>query len=156
MTVHWQATKGLLRYVASTKEHRIVYGKDPGTMIGYCDADYAGDLDRKRSITGFVFILKGGAINWLSKRQPTAAAINTKVEYIAAAQAVKEALWLRILLGDLGMVIDTFQIRTDNQSALKLLKNPVSSNRSEPIDVVYHFANGCGKARGEAQLQQHT
>ena len=48
----------------------------------------------------------------------------TEAEYIAAAQAVKEALYLRSLLSDLGIVNDTFQIRADNQSALKLLKNP--------------------------------
>ena len=59
-TVHWQAAKGLLPYVASTNEHGIVYGKDPGNVIRYCDADHAGDLDTRRSTTGSVFILHGG------------------------------------------------------------------------------------------------
>ena len=68
------------------------------------------------------------------------AASTTEAEYIAAAQATKEALWLRLLLADLGIVVNTFQIMADNQSALKLLKNPVSSMRSKHIDVVYHFA----------------
>ena len=58
----------------------------------------------------------------------------------AAAQAVKEALWLRLLLNDLGVPVNCFPIRADNQSALKLLKNPISSMRSKHIDVVYHFA----------------
>ena len=139
-TLHWQAAKGLLRYVASTREHGIVYGTNPHLVIGYCDADYAGDLDTRRSTTGFVFILHGGAITWLSKRQPTVAASTTEAEYIAAAQATKEALWLRLLLADLGIVVNTFQIMADNQSALELLKNPVSSMRSKHIDVVYYFA----------------
>ena len=139
-TVHWQVAKGVLRYVAATREQSIVYGTEPNTVVGYCDADYAGDLDTRRSTTGFVFILNGGAITWLSKRQPTVAVSTTEAEYIAAAQATKEALWLRILLTDLGVSITTFQIMADNQSALKLLKNPVFSMRSKHIDVVYHFA----------------
>ena len=68
------------------------------------------------------------------------AASTTEAEYIAAAQATKEALWLRVLLNDLGVPVTTFQIQADNQSALKLLKNPISSMRSKHIDVVYHFA----------------
>ena len=142
-TAHWQAAlgaKGLMRYLALTRDHGIVYGAEPNLVIGYCDADYAGDLDTRRSTTGYVFILHGGAITWMSKRQSTVAASTTEAEYIAAAQATKEALWLRLLLNDLGVPVNTFQIMADNQSALKLLKNPVMSSRSKHIDVVYHFA----------------
>ena len=137
---HWQAVKGLMRYVASTRGHGIVSLSGPNTVVGYCDADYAGDLDTRRSTTGFTFILHGGAITWLSKRQPTVAASTTEAEFISVAQAVKEALWLRVLLADLGIVVNTFQIKGDNQSALKLLKNPVSSMRFMHIHVVYHSA----------------
>ena len=49
-------------------------------------------------------------------------------------------MWLRVLLADLGIAINTFQIKPDNQSALKLLKNPGCSMRSKHIAVVYHFA----------------
>ena len=70
-TAHWQAAKGLMRYVASTRDHGIVYGTEPNLVIGYCDADFAGDLDTRRSTTGYVFILHGGAITWMSKRQST-------------------------------------------------------------------------------------
>ena len=59
---HWQAAKGLMRYVASTREQGIVFGRAPGIVLGYCDADYAGDLDNRRSTTGFVYLLHGGAI----------------------------------------------------------------------------------------------
>ena len=80
----------------------------------------------------------------------------TEAEYIAAAQTIEEALWLRGLLGDLGIVVNTFPIMADNQSALKLLKNPVSSNRSKHIDVVYHFARErVREAGGGDHLRQH-
>ncbi len=138
-TVHWQAAKGVLRYVAGTLDYGLTFGKGDG-LIGYCDADYAGDLDTRRSTTGYVFILNGGAICWSSKRQPTVAASTTEAEYMAAAFAVKEALWVRTLMGDLALDIGTVKIMADNQSAIKLLKNPIASMRSKHIDVVYHFA----------------
>ncbi len=59
----------------------------------------------------------------------------TEAEYMASAQAVREALWLKKLLGDFGM-----PIYTDSQGALKLLKHPIASIRSKHIDVIHHFA----------------
>ena len=108
-TVHWQAAKGVLRYLAGTADYGITFGGSGNMeMIGYCDdADYAGDIDTRRSTTGFVFTLNGGAISWQSKRQPTVAASTTEAEYMAAAAAVKEGLWLRKLLSDLNIQIKT-------------------------------------------------
>ena len=59
---------------------------------------------------------------------------------MAAAQAVKEVLWLRKLLSDFDISFDIITIFADSQSAIKLLKNPVFSMRSKHIDVIYHFA----------------
>ena len=137
-TAHWQAAKGVLRYIAGTANFGITFQGD--NLEAYCDADYAGDLDTRRSTTGYVFTLGGGAISWSSRLQPTVAASTTEAEYMAAAYAIKEGLWLRTLLNDLGMELDTITIMADSQSAIKLLKNPVFSMRSKHIDVIYHFA----------------
>ena len=115
-------------------------GSDTLQLVGYCDADYAGDIDTRRSTTGYVFTLNGGAISWQSKRQPTVAASTTEAEYMAAAAAVKEALSLRKLLSDFGLTYKTVNILADNQSAIKILRNPISSLRSKHIDVIHHFA----------------
>ena len=109
-------------------------------MEGYSDADYAGDSDTRRSTTGFVFILNGGAISWNSRLQPTVAVSTTEAEYMASAQAVREALWLKKLLGDFGIKVGAMPIYTDSQGALKLLKHPIASIRSKHIDVIHHFA----------------
>ena len=109
-------------------------------LMGYSDADYAGDLDTRRSTTGYVFMLNGGVISWSSRLQPTVAASTAEAEYMAASQAVKEALWLRKLTTDLGGDLKTMQLYTDNQAALTLLKNPIASARSKHIDIIYHFA----------------
>jgi hypothetical protein len=123
--VHWQAAKGVLRYLAGTADYGITYGPGSLELVGYCDADYAGDIDTRRSTSGYVFVLNGGAISWQSKRQQTVAASTTEAEYMAAAAAVKEGLWLRKLLLDLGFDMGAVSIMADNQSAIKLLRNPV-------------------------------
>ncbi len=70
---------------------------------------------------------------------------------MAAAQAVKEALWLRKLIMDFGVPMKTIQMYTDNQAALTLLKNTIASARSKHIDIVYHFARE-RIARGEVKF----
>jgi hypothetical protein len=139
-TVHWSAAKSVLRYLAGTTDYGITFGGGDINVRGYCDADYAGDVDTRRSTTGYVFMLNGGAISWSSKRQPTVAASTTEAEYMAAANAVKEALWLRKLLSELHLPCSTISIYADNQSAIKLLKNPITTNRAKHIDVIHHFA----------------
>ena len=143
-TEHWRLAKGVLRYLASTTDHGLVFGRQTDNGLrtglkGFCDSDYAGDIDSRRSTTGYVFTYNGTAISWNSKRQPTVAASTTEAEYMAAAAAAKEALWLKRLLEDFGMQVPTVHMHIDNQSALKLIKNPVQSNRAKHIDVMHHF-----------------
>jgi hypothetical protein len=143
MEEHWQAAKGVVRYLASTKTYGIIYRRPDyadTSIIGYCDADHAGDVDTRRSTTGYVFKLHGGAVSWSSRLQQTVAASTTEAEYMAAASATKEALWLRKLMTDFNKPPDTLLINSDNQAAITLLKNPIASARSKHIDVIYHFA----------------
>lgn len=137
---NWQAAKGVLRYVSGTANYGITFGGDKIDLEAYCDADYAGDIDTRRSTTGYVFILSGGAISWSSRLQPTVAVSTTEAEYMAASYAIKEALWLKTLLSELDQNPGNLTIYADSQSAIKLLKNPVFSMRSKHIDIIYHFA----------------
>ncbi|KAF8056151.1 Retrovirus-related Pol polyprotein from transposon TNT 1-94 [Scenedesmus sp. PABB004] len=139
-TAHWEAARSTLRYLSGTADVGITYAGPDQHLVGFTDSDYAACIDTRRSTGGYLFTLAGGAISWLSKRQPTVAASTTEAEYLAAAAAVKEALWLRNLLRELGLHINTVHIHADNQSAIKLLLNPMSSSRSKQIDVAYHFA----------------
>ena len=138
---HWQCAKGVLRYLKGTSTDGITYSQgESGSLLGYCDADYGGDVDSRKSTTGYVFVMNGGAVSWSSKKQPTVAASTTEAEYIAAGLAVREALWMRQLMSDLSIAVGCVTIMGDNQSALKLLRNPIASVRSKHIDVVHHFA----------------
>jgi len=138
---HWQVAKGVLRYVAGTVNCGIIFGRvGVDAVAGFCDADFAGDVDTRRSTTGYAFLLHGGAISWSSRLQSTVAVSTVEAEYMSAAAAVKEALWLRVLLAELGIDAKPMRVYCDNQGALKLLKHPIASQRSKHIDVLYHFA----------------
>ena len=145
---HWRVALGVVRYLAGTQEAGVTFGGSDEPLVGYCDADYAGDVDSRRSTTGYVFLMYGGAASWSSRLQPTVAASTVEAEYMSAAQAGKEALWLRKLCADLGITGGTIQIYGDNQGALRLLKHPIASQRSKHIDIMHHFVRE-RVARGE-------
>jgi hypothetical protein len=149
---HWHAATGVLRYVAGTASFGIIFKPGDSILEGYADADYAGDIDTRRSTTGYVFLLNGGTISWSSRLQATVAVSTAEAEYMSAAAAVKEALWLRKLLSDFGKTTSTVTIYGDNQAAIKLLKHPIASLRSKHIDVIYHFARE-RVARGEVKFE---
>lgn len=144
-SAHWTAAKGVLRYLASTAPLGITFGRSSSSpsdvLIGYADANYGGDIDTRRSTTGYAFILFGGVVSWSSRLQHTVAVSTAEAEYMAAAGAVKEALWLKTLLRDIGLQVPApLIIYGDNQAAIKLLKHPIASARSKHIDIIYHFA----------------
>jgi len=94
---HMHAAMGVLRYLRGTTRLDVVYGGSQ-PLQGFVDAYWAGDVDNRRSTTGFVFTINGGPIAWVSRRQLTVATSTAEAEYVAAAMGTKEALWLRKLL----------------------------------------------------------
>ncbi|GJT08382.1 transposable element, partial [Tanacetum coccineum] len=106
---------------------------------GYCDSDYAGDLDKRRSTTGYVFTLAKAPVSWKSTLQSTTALSTTKAEYMAMTEAVKEAIWLQGLLDELGIKQKFITMHFDSQSAIHLAKNQVYHVRTKYIDVRYYF-----------------
>ena len=64
-------------------------------------------MDTRRSTSGFVWIMGGGAICWKSKLQSIVVLSSTEVEYVGATPAVQEVVWLRDLLCELGITDDS-------------------------------------------------
>ncbi|KAJ9511986.1 hypothetical protein QJQ45_004425 [Haematococcus lacustris] len=138
---HERAAHGVLRYLKRTATDGLVYrGGSQGGLLGYCDSDYASDQVSYRSTTGYVFSLSGAAVSWRSKLQTTVAASTTEAEYQAAADATREALFLRKLMHELTSTSGPVPIFCDSQGAVALLKNPVESQRSKHIAVMHHMA----------------
>ncbi|GLC47439.1 hypothetical protein PLESTM_002074400 [Pleodorina starrii] len=138
---HWEFAKGVLRYVAGTTALGIVFSAKSSapSLHGYCDSDYAACVDTRRSTTGYVFLNAGGAVSWSSRLQPTVATSTAEAEYMASGSACKEALWFRHLARDLKLGVSSVPIKCDNQAAIKIIENPISSARSKHIDVLHHF-----------------
>nr|GEV07766.1 hypothetical protein [Tanacetum cinerariifolium] len=99
---HWEAVKTILRYIKGTSDVALCFGDSDLIVTGYVDSDYVGDLDGSKSTTGYVFTLFSGIVSWVLKLQSVAAMSTIKAKYVAAAQASKEAVWLKMLLEELG------------------------------------------------------
>jgi len=137
---HWKAVKRIFRYLKGTQEIGLMYGADQVCdMAGYTDSDFAGDIDKRRSLSGYVFTFAGSVVSWKSTLQPTVSLSTTEAEYVAMTEAAKEGIWLKGLLGDLGWHIDKADIYCDSLSAICLAKDNVFHDRTKHIDVKFHF-----------------
>src|SRR5271155_3202362 len=141
---HLLAAKRVLRYLQGTSTYGITYRPPPLRLQGYSDADWAGDMDTRRSTTGYIVMLNNGAIAWKSRCQPTVALSTMESEYMALTEATKELKWIRTLLAELGYSNgnsndEPTDLFSDSQSAIALAKNPVSHARAKHIDIRHHF-----------------
>jgi hypothetical protein len=144
--IHWNAVKRIFRYLKGTTAEGITYGLnntqsgDPTILIGYTNVDWAGEIDGRKSTSGYAFILGNGVICWSSKRQQIVALSSTEAEYKVAIEACKEALWLRQLVEDLrfNQVLSTI-IKCDNRSSIALTQNPQFLAKTKHIEIQHHF-----------------
>ncbi|KAJ7962054.1 Retrovirus-related Pol polyprotein from transposon TNT 1-94 [Quillaja saponaria] len=144
-STHMKTAKRILRYLRGTLDYGLFYSSSHIIdLVGYCDSDFAGDLDDRKSTTGFVFFRGNNAISWVSKKQPIVTLSTCEAEYVAATSCTCHAIWLRRLLKELQEPQkEATQIFVDNKSALALAKNPVFHDRSKHIDTRYHFIREC-------------
>lgn len=140
---HVNAVKRIMRYLRGHSNYGIMFSnlnKVNLHFYGYSNADFAGDVDTRRSTTGFMFKLGTGITSWASELQKSVALSTSESEYVASSQAIRELVWLRLLLDELlpnqNWAPDFFM---DNESAIKLVKNPVFHKRSKHIDIRFHF-----------------
>jgi hypothetical protein len=141
---HWTGAKRILRYLKGTlsKGLRFLPGSRPNAVdiAIYSDADWAADPDERKSQSGVVVLLNGTPVMWLSKQQPTQALSSCESELAALVEAIKECMWLRQFLDELGIGYnDPIPLHVDNKSAIALSKNPVNHNKSKHIDLWHKF-----------------
>jgi hypothetical protein len=130
---HMTAAKRILRYLKGTIELGILYKRgESKKLIAYSDSDYGGDIDDMKSTSG--------AIAWSSRKQPIVTLSTTEAEFIAAAHCVCEGIWLKRILDSIGLQQQPcLTVLCDNNSTIKLSKNPVMHGRSKHIDIRFHF-----------------
>jgi hypothetical protein len=139
----WHNTKRIFRYLQGTKNMKLVYQRKKSELCGFSDASYAEDRQDRKSTSGHIFMMNGGAVSWKSNKQPIVSLSSMEAEYIALASAVKEGLWLKKFEKELLMPEKTLTIFQDNQSTIKTASHRIHNDRSKHIDVRYHFIREC-------------
>jgi len=135
---HLAAGEVVFRYLKGSAELRLCFTA-AGELTGFCDAEFAADRDNMRSTSAMVFLCGRAAVARGSKLQSSVAASTSKAEYIAAAGAAKESMWLRLLRAFVTEEAGSVALWCDSQSALARLQNPVTSARTKYIDVCHHL-----------------
>lgn len=116
--------KRIFRYLRGTSDVGLIHGSDTQCLVtSYSDSDYAGDVDSRRSMTGYVVTLGGYVVSWKATLQPTVTLSTTEVEYMALMEAAKEGIWLKGLVSDLGLHHDQAIVFCDSLSAICLAKD---------------------------------
>ncbi|XP_047331351.1 secreted RxLR effector protein 161-like [Impatiens glandulifera] len=138
---HLAAAKRVLRYLKGTMDFGIFYkSKGQQNLIAYTDSDYAGDLSDRKSTSGYAFMFCSGVVSWSSKKQPVVSLSSTEAEFIVAASCACQAVWLRRIFKEVKHApVGATTVFGDNNSVIKLSKNPVMHGRSKHIDVRFHF-----------------
>jgi hypothetical protein len=136
--------KHILRYVVGTISWGLWYGRkdhdSASSLMRYSDSYYASDVDKMQSNTGIIFFLGNSLITWESMKQKIVAQSSYEVEYVDAANATCQTLWLTRVLAEIqGRAPSVPLLRVDNKSAIALIKNPVLSRESRHIQVKYHL-----------------
>lgn len=135
---HVNQLKKIIRYLIKTKNLCIKY-QGHESLIAYSDSDFAGDLDTRKSTTGYIFMLNGGPISWISQKQSCIALSTTEAEFMASCEAAKNLLWLKQFFKEIDVSQDCTTLCVDNQSTIKLINNPVYHKKTKHIDVKFHF-----------------
>jgi len=137
---NWKAVKRIFIYLKGIADVGLIYGSNSDCCLtGYSDADYAADLVKRRSLTGYAYTLGDRLVSWKETLQPSVALSITEAEYMALTEAAKEGIWLRGLINDLEINQEYANIYCDSLSAICLAKDQVHHDRTKHIDVRYHF-----------------
>eukprot|EP00253_Pinus_taeda_P019820 PITA_19820 len=138
---HWSAAKRVLRYLKGIQDFGIKYTQvDDFSLIGYSDSDFDGDKETGVSTSGYAKSIGSGAVSWRSCKQAAPTNSTTEAEYVVAAEATKEIMWLRKILEGLQVKqVQSIPLMIDNTSAIKLAKNPMFHDRTKHINTKYHL-----------------
>ncbi|KAK2452140.1 putative mitochondrial protein [Trifolium repens] len=137
---HLTAVKRIFRYLKGTTNLGLLYKKSlDSKLVGFCDADYAGDKIERKSTSGNCQFIGENLISWASKRQTTIALSTAEAEYISAAKCCTQLLWMKYQLEDYNIAERSIPLYCDNTAAIHLSKNPILHSRAKHIEIKHHF-----------------
>src|SRR5882757_1368220 len=134
----------IMRYLAGTQNYSIVYdGEKSEGLQAFTDSDWAADLIKRRSTTGYFVTLASSVVCWQSRLQKTVALSSTEAEYMALSDTCRQISWIQSLFGELGFTLTRIPICGDNQGSIFIGSNPVQERRTKHIDIRYHYIREC-------------
>lgn len=137
---HLQAVKRIFRYLKGTINLGLHFTKSPlSALQGYCDADWAGSVDDRRSISKFAIYMWSNSLSWGAKKQTTVARSIAEVEYRSLASTTAKILWFINLLTHLRYKLLAPILHSDNISAISMARNQVFHQRTKHIEIDIHF-----------------
>ncbi|WRX12109.1 Integrase [Theobroma cacao] len=139
---HWTTVKCFFKYLRRTKNYMLGYSRSDLVATGYTDSDFQSDVDFRKSTSGSVFTIGGGAIVWRSVKQSCIANSTMEAEYVAACEAAKEAVWLRKFLMDSEVIPDAdkpITLYCDNSGAVANSKESRNHKVAKHIERKYHL-----------------
>ncbi|CAM8892798.1 unnamed protein product [Rhodiola kirilowii] len=137
---HWHMVERVLIYLKGSPGQGIWMGCNGSTeIVGYCDADWAGDRVDRKSTTSFCTFIGGNLVTWKSKKQKVISCSSTEAEYKEMRKLTNELIWIKALLNDLGIESPTpITMHCDNQAAIHIASNSVFHERTKHIEVDCH------------------
>ena len=150
---HRSAVQRILRYLKYAPSIGLWYPKGANLeLVGYSDADFAGCLVDRKSTSGGCHLLGHSLVSWSSKKQNSVSLSTTEAEYIAAASCCAQTLYMKQTLLDYGLSLSRIPLLCDNESSIKLTKNPVLHQRTKHIDIRHNFLRD-HEAKGDISMQ---
>ncbi|KAG5116835.1 hypothetical protein JHK84_042948 [Glycine max] len=141
ISLHWQATKRILRYLKGTSHHCLHFTPTRAqSLLAYSDAGWLSDTEDSRSQYGYAIFHGSNLISWTSRKQRVVARSSTEAEYRSLTYIAAVLLWIKQLLQDLCVPLRRPPLLLcDNVGAIFLTKNPVIHTRSKHIALDFHF-----------------
>jgi hypothetical protein len=138
---HWNAIQHLLQYLYLTQNMGIELGRSKNfDMTVYTDSDWAGDIDLRRSTTGFVIYVDDSFVAWRSKRQSLVSLSSTEAEFFAITDAIKQTIWCKQFMNEVLEMNIGVQIMVDNLPCISLAtKKRMFKGRTKHMDVKYKY-----------------
>ena len=138
---HYKYMLRIIKYIIKNRNKKLKIRINPDNLSGfelkgYSDSDYAGDLDTRRSVSGFSLFFNGALIAWRSRGQRSVSLSSTEAEFIALSEAISEILFVRNIIVFLGGFINLpIQVFVDNMGALYLAENNSSNSRIRHMEA---------------------
>jgi reverse transcriptase-like protein len=138
---HWNALMHVVGYIKNTLDFGLTYSCNSDlSPAAFVDADYGGCRDTRRSMSGYVFMMAGGAVTWSSKCQATVALSTVEAEYVAMSRCAQQMSWMHSWLDEVEIQYSRpGLIKGDNRGAIALTKNTKDHGKVKHIDIRHHY-----------------